>query len=100
MTRDEAEALKPRVEAALAEAGYPDAGVYVAPSGDGTSVWIEGDSCPPEAMWTAFLIAGSYVDANQTLSCWSCWSGGLGSIRDCDHDPWMSERPRLERRAS
>lgn len=94
MTREEAETFAERGRAALAELGLTDARVYV--RRDWRTEWavMGDDSIPLDAWFMAGLIAKW-----PTLICWPCmvlrettWADPM-----CTHDPWTSERPRLER---
>ena len=83
--------------AALAEAGYPDPGIYFGRC----RCHYPDDLCltdsvrlPPEAMaipeavrWRAHLITATA--AERAVRCWPCWST-RGRTRDCGHD-WRAE---------
>lgn len=97
MNREEAETAVARVKAALAEVGSPDGNAHL--EKDGLGGWTVGHTARvlPERrlLWTAWLIAGVPV------LCWPCdvamCESGIPAESLCDHDPWMAERPRLER---
>jgi len=98
MTREEAEAAANRLRMLYAEVGY---------SGDAVSVWGVADDwhfgsdarVPLSVRWTAALL----LNASYNLACWPC-AEKHGKVQKanrsnlgCEHDPWLSERPRLER---
>ena len=91
MTRDEAASLAKKMAPALAEYGYPEVSVFpgVYPNGD-YGVCLAPEP-PLSVAWTAALIAEPSV-----MPCWPCYSAHIHAS-ECDHDPWLSERPRLER---
>jgi len=94
MTRDEAIAAMPRFAAALAEAGFPHARVHPMQKECGDwCVTAPYEDVPVAVTWTAWLVTGTC--SGERLTCWPCWLDGVKG--GCEHDPWTSERPRLER---
>lgn len=69
------EAMAERVRMVLAEAGYPDAGVFLKSRPDAPSPWpaIQGGSCPPEVSYKAFTVAGVW---RRGQPCYPCWLDG------------------------
>lgn len=62
-----------RVQAALAEAGYPDAGVRTIVNcscGASRPCIVVDHPVPDEVVWMAYFVAGI------ERSCWECWSTG------------------------
>lgn len=99
MTRDEAEAVALLIRAAVAEAGHDPSAVmlweYGAPVGWQVTAWPQ--LLPTAVLWTAWLVTdyARRARVDHTLTCWPCWIDGRRG--GCEHDPWTSERPRLER---
>lgn len=81
------------LRAALAEAGYPDAVVFVDPE-HGPTIrrgYVDGPMIPLEVVWRAFVVATPSIP----VACWPCWRDGQG--RDCTHDRLTSEWPEVTR---
>lgn len=80
------------VQAALAEAGYPDAIVFCHPEA-GVTVRMAANGVrfvPRSVTWKALLVVGLPV------ACWPCWSD-LDRTEDCAHDPWAEPWPEVVR---
>lgn len=73
------------VKAALAEAGYPNAHVYINPNGRVQTTARQ----PWEVSWRAGALVAPMVGKH--MPCWPCWSTFKGD--DCDHDTFDGAPP-------
>lgn len=103
MKRDEAELIVRRVKAALADAGFDSNAwaAYDAAIGEWYVTGARFDRLPASAFWAANLLARQGT-TSPLLTCWPCYEAasadpGVTRAQACEHDPWASERPRLER---
>lgn len=75
-----------RVKMALAEAGYPDAEVWVYNNRIHLIGWM-----PKSVAWRASAVAGD------VHKCWPCFDADPCATVDCPHDPLTSEWPEVVR---
>lgn len=76
-----------RVKAALAEAGYPDAPVWI----EQDRIHFESGVIPRAVAWRAAAVVGD------THKCWPCFDADPHAQIDCPHDPLTSPWPEVVR---
>lgn len=83
------------LRAALAEAGYPDAIVYVGPENGEPTIRHAFDDqvlVPMSVAWRAFAV----VCPARLVACWACFENP-DIVGPCEHDPLTSPWPEVVR---